>query len=183
MRTVLDWWFLSLVSFCCWQGYMYCSKKKFLVRFSLRRSWRGENLMELRNSVWNELCTTVGRTTIKMNAHFVHVPQFFICLQAVNTHKVCWLACMLVPPQDFPFLASWGMVTKNIWGSKRCKVEHNTNYADKIVCIKEIEAVYIQTFSKLLVFCPLNDNTATDFCARIVSRGLFISSCHKPLLW
>ena len=56
--------------------------------------------MELRNSVWNELCTTVGRTTTKMNAHFVR--RFFICLQAVNTHRVRELACMLVPPQDFP---------------------------------------------------------------------------------
>ena len=60
--------------------------------------------MELRNSLWNELCTTMGRTTTKMNAHFV--PRFFICLHAVNTHKVCLLARMLVPPQDFPFLAS-----------------------------------------------------------------------------
>ena len=51
---------------------------------------------------------TVGRTTTKMNAHFV--PQFFICLQAVNTRRVRLLvrllALMLVPPQDFPFLAS-----------------------------------------------------------------------------
>ena len=31
--------------------------------------------MELRNSVWNELYTTVGRTTTKINAHFV--PRFF----------------------------------------------------------------------------------------------------------
>ena len=31
--------------------------------------------MELRNSVWNELCMTVGHTTTKMNAHFV--PRFF----------------------------------------------------------------------------------------------------------
>ena len=57
--------------------------------------------MELRNSVWNELCRTVGRTTTKMNANFV--PRFFICLQAVNTHRVCLLAGMLVTPQDFPF--------------------------------------------------------------------------------
>ena len=57
--------------------------------------------MELRNSVWNELCTTVGYhcTTTKMNAHFV--PRFFICLQAVNTQRVLLLARMLVPPQDF----------------------------------------------------------------------------------
>ena len=61
--------------------------------------------MELRNSVWNELCTTVGLTTTKMNAHFV--PRFFICLQAVNTHRVHLLARMLVPPQDFPFLQFW----------------------------------------------------------------------------
>ena len=41
--------------------------------------------MELRNSVWNELCTTVGCTTNKINAHFV--PWFFICLQTVNTQN------------------------------------------------------------------------------------------------
>ena len=35
--------------------------------------------------MWNELCATMGRTTIKMNAHFV--PQFFISLQVVNTQK------------------------------------------------------------------------------------------------
>ena len=45
----------------------------------------------------------MGHTTTKMNAYFV--PQFFICLQAVNTHKVRLLAHMLAPPQDFPFLA------------------------------------------------------------------------------
>ena len=55
--------------------------------------------MELRDSVWNELCTTVGRTTTEMNVHFV--PRFFICLRAVNTHRVRLLARMLVPPQDF----------------------------------------------------------------------------------
>ena len=60
--------------------------------------------MELRDSVWNELCTTVGRTTTEMNAHFV--ARFFICLRAVNAHRVRLLARMLVPPQDFPFLAS-----------------------------------------------------------------------------
>ena len=60
--------------------------------------------MELRNSVWNELYTTVGRTTTKMNAHFV--PRFFSCLEAVNTHRIRLVARMLVPPQDFPFLAS-----------------------------------------------------------------------------
>ena len=38
-------------------------------------------------------------------------------------------------------LASWGMVIKNIWRSMRCKVEHNTNSADKIFCVKEIAAV------------------------------------------
>ena len=134
-------------------------KKKVLVRFRLCRSRRGENLMELRNSVWNELCTTVGRTTTKMNAHFV--PRFFSCLQAVNTHRIRLAASMLVPPQDFSCLASWDTVIKNIWRSKRCNVEHNTNSADKILCVKEIAAVYIhvQTFSKFLVFCPSNDNS------------------------
>ena len=132
-------------------------KKKILVHFRLWRSRRGENVMELRNSVWNELCRTVGRTTTKMNVHFV--PRFFSCLQAVNSHRICLVARMLVLPQDFPFLASWGMVIKSIWRSKRCNVEHNTNSADKIFCVKEIAAVYIQTFSKFLVFCPSNDNS------------------------
>ena len=59
--------------------------------------------MELRNSPWNELCTTVGRTTTKKNAHLV--PRFCICLQAVSAHRVRLLARMLVP-QDFPFLVS-----------------------------------------------------------------------------
>ena len=108
--------------------------------------------MELRNSMWNEFCTTVGRTTTKMNVHFV--PRFFISLQSVNTYRVRLLAHMLVP-----FLASRGMVIKNIWRSKRCKVEHNINSAEKIFCVKEIAAVYIQTFSKLLVFCPSNNNS------------------------
>ena len=133
------------------------SAKTFLVRFRLWRSRRGENLMELRNSVWNELCTTVGRTTTKMNAHFV--PQFFSCLQAVNTHRIRLVARMLVPPQGFPFLASWGTVIKNIWRTTRCNVERNTNSANKIFCIKEIVAFYKQTFSKFLVFCPSNDNS------------------------
>ena len=33
-------------------------------------------------------------------------PRFFIFLQAVNTDRVRLLARMLVPPQDFLFLAS-----------------------------------------------------------------------------
>ena len=149
--------------------------KKFLVRFRLSRSRRGENLMEL---MWNELCTTVGRTTTKVNAHFV--PRFFSCLQAVNTHRVRLLARMLVPPQDFPFLASWGTVIKNIWRSKRCNVEHNTNSADKIFCVKEIAAVYIhvQIFSKFLVFCPSNDNSVITL-RRIFAPELQTSAYFK----
>ena len=131
--------------------------RKFLICFHLPRSRRGENLTELRNSVWNELCTTMGHATTKMNAHFV--PRFFICLQAVNTHRDCLLAHMLVPLQDFPFLASWGMVIKNISlsgdrrGAKLSII--STNSANKIFCVKEVAAVYMQTFSKLLVFCHL----------------------------
>ena len=51
--------------------------------------------MELRNLVRNALCVTVGRTTTKMNAHFV--PQCFICLQAVNTRNT-GLQGLLVSP-------------------------------------------------------------------------------------
>ena len=61
-------------------------------------------MIELRDSVWNELCTTMGRTTTEMNAHFV--PRFFICLWAVNTHRVRLLARMLVPHQDFTLSAN-----------------------------------------------------------------------------
>ena len=64
--------------------------------------------MELSNSVWNELCTTVSRTTTKMNTHFV--PRFFSCLQAVNTNRVCLLARMLVPAQDFSLSANSGFL-------------------------------------------------------------------------
>ena len=71
---------------------------------------------------------------------------WYVCGQWTLTGSACWAACFSVPPQDFPFLASWGMVIKNIWRSKRCKVEHNTNSADKIFCVKEIAAVYKQTF-------------------------------------
>ena len=112
------------------------------------------------------LCTT------KMNAHFV--PQFFICLQEVNTQNT-GLQGALAGPRAFstsrfslPGFLRHGY-KNNIWRSKRCKVEQqNTNSSDKIFCVKEITAVYIQTFSKLLVFCPSNDNTATDFCTRSV---------------
>ena len=57
--------------------------------------------MKLRNSVSNELRTTVGRTTIKMNAHFV--PRFFsfVCRQRTLRTLACkvrLLARMLVPP-------------------------------------------------------------------------------------
>ena len=50
--------------------------------------------MELRNSVWNELCATVGRTTIKMNAHFV--PWFFfICWQQRTLRTLVCRVCLL----------------------------------------------------------------------------------------
>ena len=61
-------------------------------------------MIELRDSVWNELCTTMDRTTTEMNAHFV--PRFFICLWGVNTHRVRLLARMLVPHQDFTLSAN-----------------------------------------------------------------------------
>ena len=65
--------------------------------------------MKLRNSVWNELYATVGRTATKMNAHFV--PQFFICVQAVNIQNTDLQGLLAGPhPQDFPFLASPGTV-------------------------------------------------------------------------
>ena len=60
------------------------------------------------------------------------------------------------------------MVIKDIWRLKRCKVEQrNTNYADKIFCVQESAAVYIQTFSKLLI------SSVTNFCARILDVCLF----------
>ena len=78
------------------------------------------------------------------------------------------------------------MVIKNNWRLKRCKVEHNTNSAHKIFCVKEIAAVYIQTFSKLWYFVlrTITENTATEFCARIVDVCLFqvvISHCCGKL--
>ena len=81
--------------------------RKFLVRFRLR-SRRGENLMELRNSVWNELCMTVGRTTTKMNAHFKLSLGSFVCRQWTLTGSACWPAC-LFHLKIFPFwlLEAW----------------------------------------------------------------------------
>ena len=64
--------------------------------------------MELRDSAWNKLWTTVGRTKTKMNVHFV--PRFFICLREVNTHRVRLPARMLVPPQDFSLSANSGFL-------------------------------------------------------------------------
>ena len=76
------------------------TRKISFFHFHLRRSRRGEYLIELRNSVWYELCATMGHTTIKMNAHFV--PRFFsfVCRQRTLKTLACkvrLLACMLVP--------------------------------------------------------------------------------------
>ena len=127
-----------------------------------------------------------------MNAHFV--PQFFICLQAVNTQNTGLqgpLACPYACSYTSRFSLSGflrhgpGIVIKNIWRSTRCKVEeHNTNSADKIFCLKEITAVYIRTFPKFLVFWSSNDNTATDICVGIVDVCIFqvvISHCCGKL--
>ena len=69
----------------------------------------------------------------------------FVC---GSTCEVCLLASFLVLPRDFLFLESRGMVVINVCRTKRFKVEqHNNNSADEIFrCVKEITAVYIQTF-------------------------------------
>ena len=102
--------------------------------------------MELRNSVWNELCTTVGHNATKTNAHFV--PWFFICLQAVNTRNTglqgplagshaCSTSRFSLP----------GFLRRDYKKYLEIKVEqHNTISADKIFWVKEITAVYLQTF-------------------------------------
>ena len=59
--------------------------------------------MEMRNSVWNELCTTVGHTTTKMNAHFVPRFQLFAGSEHSQGPLGGLHACST---QDFPFLAS-----------------------------------------------------------------------------
>ena len=64
--------------------------------------------MELSDLVWNKLWTTVGRSSTEKHAHFV--PRFFICLRAVNTHRVRLLARMLVPPQDFSLPTNSGFL-------------------------------------------------------------------------
>ena len=78
-------------------------------------------------------------------------------LQAVSTQNTGLQGSLAGPHACstliFPFVAFWGMVIKYFWKSKRCEVEqHNTNSADKIFCVKEITAVYIQIFSKLWYF-------------------------------
>ena len=135
--------------------------------------------MELGNSAWNELCTTVGRTTTKM--HFV--PRFFICFQALNTQRVRLLARMLVPPQDFPFLASWGMVIQHIWRSKRCNVEYNTNSAGKIFCVKRSQPFTCKPFQSSWYFV-LRTITLRQNCRPMptsVSAEGILTPNHKNL--
>ena len=86
-------------------------------------------------------------------------------------HQLCevhLLARLLVPLRDFLFLASQGMVLIKVWRMKRSKVEqHNSNSAHGIFCVKEIMAVYIQTFLNLWYFV-LQTIALTGFHARIV---------------
>ena len=132
--------------------------------------------MELRNSVWNELCTTGDRVTTKINAHFV--PQFFICLQTVNTQNTRLQGPLAglhaCSTSRFSLSGFLRHGYKNIWRSKRCKVEqHNTNSADKIFCIKEIAAVYIETFSKLWYFVLRTITLRRIFAPEYVDVCLF----------
>ena len=99
--------------------------------------------MESRNSVWTKLCVTVGRTTTKVNAHFV--PRFFICLHAVSTQSTGMqgalagsLACST---SRFSLSGYLRHGYKNMWRSNRCKVEqHNSNFtpAFSVTCIGDI---------------------------------------------
>ena len=46
---------------------------------------------------------------------------------------------LMYRPQDFFFLVSRGMVSKNVWRTKKSKLEqHNTYAADEIFLVKEI---------------------------------------------
>ena len=103
---------------------------------------------------YRQLALVLLNVWMKTQENFSSVS--FVCRQwtlGTLACKVSLLANLLVPPWDFPFLASSGMVIKNIWRSKKCEVEqHNTNSADKIFCVKEITTVYTKAFSKLWYF-------------------------------
>ena len=77
--------------------------------------------------------------------HFV--PWIFICLR-LNIDLWGSLAGPLACSSSrFSLFASRGMLLINVWRTKRSKIEqHNTNSADEISSIKEITAVYIQSF-------------------------------------
>ena len=83
--------------------------------------------MELWNSVWNELCANVGRTTTKMDAHFV--PQFFKFF-AGSEHSQGPLggphACSTSRFSLSSFLRHG--YNENVWRSKRCNVEHQYQF-------------------------------------------------------
>ena len=103
---------------------------------------------------WGIQC--VDCITTKMNAHFVG--RFFICFQAVTTQNTSLqgplvgpLACSIWRFSLSGFLRDG---YKKISGDRRTVKlsQNNTNSAGKIFCVKEITAVYIQTFSKLWYF-------------------------------
>ena len=70
--------------------------------------------MELRNSV--------GRTTTKMNVHFV--PWFYFCLQAVNTQNTSLQGLPAAPlacsTSRFSLSGLLRHGYKNIWRSRKC---------------------------------------------------------------
>ena len=91
-----------------------------------------------------------GRKRKKTFCPFVIRQEYTEC---DRTCEVRLLARLLVPLRDFLFLACRGMFQINVWRTKRSKVkQHNTNSADEVFYVKEITAVYVQTFLKLWYF-------------------------------
>ena len=63
-------------------------------------------------------------------------------------------------PRDFLFMASRGMVSKNVWRTKKSKLEqHNTNAANEILLVA-------------------SSSFFTSWAISLQHRCLFISSCH-----
>ena len=114
-------WFLSLVSFCCEQAVL------LKVRTKTQENSLSISIFEEAEEVkiwrkWRIQCeTSFARPWV------VILQPRWMCILSLSFSFVCrqWtigtLACkvhllahMLVPPRDFLFLASWGMVIKNI---------------------------------------------------------------------
>ena len=86
--------------------------------------------MELKNSVWNELCTTVGRTVgpYYNQDECAFCPSIFHLFAGSEHSQGPLTGPRACSTSRFSFSGFLSVVIKNIWRSKRCKIEHNTQF-------------------------------------------------------